>query len=685
MDTKWKEFSYSASSKVIAFVLVVTFYSAFLTMFINDIVFHNINLNWTAEKSYYQSGDFNSASNDIIQNITAVIGKYKSEEFILSGGSAAAEELDRREDSLYLEFKETSHSYDPHLSETGNYKVFLEVYADRLRQANEQLIRDDLRRYQEILQGLNAYTGLIYYAQRGDTVLTNSSDHGKDYFKSNPAYLIFEGFRTEMFPEDIYFFSTGQIGPEDIVYVAFTDEFLAPRLAAWKENQSSAANRIYGLAGLALALAAAFICLLFITGRKPEDGRVHLNSSTDKIYNDINLGLCLLLIALWAGGMSLLFRPGVRSVELTFLITLAISAAGLVLVLSLVRHVKNRTFFTHSLTYYVFSGVFAFVKDVVNSGGTAVKVVLIVVFYPIIASLSLFLLPVVIVAAAWMALQKVKEYDRVKTGVKTVRDGDLSYKIDIPGDGEFARLAADINSITDGLGKAVENEIRSERLKSELISNVSHDIRTPLTSIITYVDLLKKERDPQSIAEYVEVLEQKAQRLKILTDDLFEAAKASSGNIPVNLERIDLSSLLTQGLGEIDDQIIEQNLEFKFNHSEDKVFVRADGKLLWRAIENLLLNVLKYAQPGSRVYIDIMDEGPDVLLTIKNISAHELNISAGELMERFTRGDAARTSQGSGLGLSIAQSLVELQKGSFSVEIDGDLFKAAIHLPKESG
>ncbi len=677
-------------------MLVIFCFSGLLTMIINAAVFHNLDFSSAKEKNYYQSNDFNIVSNDIVQNITAIIGKYKSEEFILSGGSVTAEDIARREEPLYHEFKvtprdqefkeRTPRAYNPNLSETENYKIFQGVFADQLQQIKEQLIREDLRIYQDSVKRINAHEGLIYYAARGDTVLTNSPDHSKEYFQTHPAYMLFNGFKTEMFPEEIYFYSTSQIGSEDVIYLAFTDEFLAPRLATWQEDRNwitNSHNYLNWLIGLPIILAAAFIFLLFITGRKPEDDLIYMNSSVDKIYTDLNLGLCAALIASWFGSMSLFFTTGTKSLGLTLLITVAIATAGLVLVLSLVKHIKNRTFFTHSLTYYVLAKVFGFVREVFNSGSTTIKVILIVIFYPLIAGLSFILLPITIAVAAWLALQKVKEYDAVKAGVKAVKAGDLSYKIDIPGEGEFAQLAADINSITDGLGQAVENEIKSERLKSELITNVSHDIRTPLTSIITYIDLLKKEQDSERIAEYAEVLEQKAQRLKILTDDLFEAAKATSGSIPVNYEKIDLVSLLTQGLGEFDDQIQGKNLEFKLDHPEDKVFIQADGKLLWRAIENLLLNILKYAQPGSRVYLDISEAESNVVLTIKNISAYELNISADELLERFTRGDAARSSQGSGLGLSIAQSLVEIQQGSFKIEIDGDLFKVIIQMAKD--
>ena len=678
MDTKWKKYSYSITAKIIAFLLVVGCYTGLLTLFITGIGFHNFDYNALTEESYYRSRDFTNVSNEVLQNITAIIGEYKSEENILSGGSITADELKNQEENLYQEFKETSKNYNPNMSEAENDQVFREVYADQILQAKEQLIQNDLRSYQETLQRQAAYQGIIYYAQRGDIVYSNSPEAGREYFKANSAYMLSDGFKKEIFPEEISFYDTIpiQVQAGDVIYIAFTDEFLNPRLAAWNENKTQATNSLYWLIGMASALAAAFIFLLFIIGRRPEDEKIHLNSSVDKIYNDINLGLCALLIAAWIMIMTLIFRFGYT--EIVFLITLIIAAAGLILVLSLVKHIKNRTFIKHSLTYYVFNKVFAFVKDVFNSGSTAVKVVLIVVLYPIIAGLTFFMLPITIAMAAWLALKKVKDYDAVKEGIKAVKSGDLNYQINIPGDGEFAHLAADINSITDGLNKAVESEIKSERLKSELITNVSHDLRTPLTAIITYVDLLKQETDQDKAKEYIEIIDQKSQRLKTLTDDLFEAAKVSSGDIPVNFEKIDIVSLITQGLGEFDDKIQAQKLEFKLSHSQDKMFVQADGKLLWRAVENLLSNIFKYAQEGSRVYIDIEDLDSEIKLTLKNISAFELNVSADELMERFKRGDEARSSQGSGLGLSIASSLIEIQNGSFQVDIDGDLFKVTL-------
>jgi len=247
--------------------------------------------------------------------------------------------------------------------------------------------------------------------------------------------------------------------------------------------------------------------------------------------------------------------------------------------------------------------------------------------------------------------------------------------------GELGSIAVSINNISDGINSAVAERMKSERLKTELITNISHDIRTPLTSIITYTDLLRSEGlNNEKAPEYLEILTQKSARLKTLTDDLFEASKAASGNIDVHLETLDMADLVRQLLGEMDERVSDSGLDFRLNFPEHAA-VRADGKLLWRVMENLLSNVLKYALPGSRVYIDIAQDNGSHRLDIKNVSEHPLNIDPSELTERFKRGDESRGGEGSGLGLSIAQSFVQAQGGRFSLSIDGDLFKATLILP----
>ena len=244
---------------------------------------------------------------------------------------------------------------------------------------------------------------------------------------------------------------------------------------------------------------------------------------------------------------------------------------------------------------------------------------------------------------------------------------------------EFHKWITYINDISKGFEKAIEEGIKSERLKTELITNVSHDIKTPLTSIINYVDLLKKQDiKSEKAKEYIEVLENKSQRLKKLTEDLVEASKASSGNIKLDMQKIRLTELVKQSIGEFEDKFKEKQLKVVTNYPKQDIYIMADNRCLYRVIENLFSNVAKYALENSRVYIDIQKEDKNVIVTIKNISKDSLNISADELMQRFVRGDKSRTTEGSGLGLSISKSLTELQKGKFDLQIDGDLFKIRI-------
>lgn len=247
---------------------------------------------------------------------------------------------------------------------------------------------------------------------------------------------------------------------------------------------------------------------------------------------------------------------------------------------------------------------------------------------------------------------------------------------------EFKKHAENLNSIGDDMAAAVEQRMKSERLKTELITNVSHDIKTPLTSIVNYVDLLQKPHTPEQESEYLEVLDRQSKRLKKLTEDLVEASKASTGNMNVNLERTNTREIIEQSLAEYGRRMEQGNLTVIVNIPDEAPRAMADGRLLWRVLDNLFNNVCKYALAGTRVYIDAGIEGNEAVISVKNISRDPLNVSADELMERFVRGDSSRHTEGSGLGLNIVQSLITLMHGKFSLSVDGDLFKAEIRLPE---
>ena len=267
---------------------------------------------------------------------------------------------------------------------------------------------------------------------------------------------------------------------------------------------------------------------------------------------------------------------------------------------------------------------------------------------------------------------------KLQKGGQALAEGQYDWAVDTTRLwGDFRRHGENLNAVQQGVQKAVAEQMKSERLKTELITNVSHDIKTPLTSIVNYVDLLKKENVENTTArEYIDVLDRQSQRLRRLTEDLVEAAKAATGNVAVSWEATDVNVFLHQVMGEYEQRLRQAGLEPVLTTDEAAPRIMADGRLLWRVMDNRLGNVCKYALPGTRVYVSASLQGYKVRLTVKNISRTPLNISADELTERFVRGDASRSTEGSGLGLNIAASLVKLQKGEFNLTVDGDLFKA---------
>lgn len=287
----------------------------------------------------------------------------------------------------------------------------------------------------------------------------------------------------------------------------------------------------------------------------------------------------------------------------------------------------------------------------------------------------------VLVLATLYALLSMKQL--LEAGQRIAK-GELDCKVDTSKlRGPFKEHGEDLNSITDGMNRAVGERMKSERFRTELITNVSHDIKTPLTSIINYVDLLEKEQpENEKMREYLEVLDRQSAKLKKLIDDLLEASKASSGSLSVNLTECELGILLDQMAGEYSEKLSAAGLELILTKPEESVKIMADGRHMWRIFDNLLNNICKYAQRGTRVYLDLTADALKAVVTFRNISATRLNISGDELTERFVRGDSSRNTEGSGLGLSIAQSLAQLQKGALDITVDGDLFKVVLRFDR---
>ena len=483
------------------------------------------------------------------------------------------------------------------------------------------------------------------------------------------------------------------------------------------------ANLITWAVAAAVIFAAAVVVLCVLTGRfsRNEDGTIRL-SWFDRFWSELHIagvcGFATAAVALCCPVVKLcsmmswtdVFEPHITDDHWfgpsnAFIIKLCIAGMAACIALTvlcflpLVKKLKDHKFWEKSLVggiliwiYRKLRGFFGGIKRAFKeSDGTLTKVVGVLVAGAFLCATWLGL-PVVVVLIFIFAPRIVKKFTAIKEGVAQVKSGNLDWKIPVEEDaqgvrGELDRLAADINEISQATGIAVQNELKNQRMKTELISNVSHDLKTPLTSMVSYIDLLKTEGlDSPNADSYLEIIDEKTQRLKVLTEDLFEAAKASSGAIPVHMDSIDLYALVSQSLGEMDQKLSARGLSVIVKNeleSEGGVRVKADGQLLWRVIENLLGNVSKYALEGSRVYVNISSpEDSKVLLEIKNISGEQLNISADELMERFTRGDASRNTEGSGLGLAIAKDLTKLMNGEFKLTVDGDLFKAGVLLER---
>lgn len=448
-----------------------------------------------------------------------------------------------------------------------------------------------------------------------------------------------------------------------------------------------------------LIISAAY--LAYVAGRKENGGGILL-LPVDRIYTDIHT-----LMVLIAAGMSLKAAGGVLSSSagrsvlwIGFAIIFSADAfMGISYVLSMIRQIKAGCIFRNTLLAALYNKLWEFTGLCFSYKMFRPSIILVLLGYglingilfdygvdlnqgdqePLVTVLLLFFN----VAAVYFAAKALYSLSHIMAAVKEISSGNTDYTLNSPEISvAFKGLAEDIENIQGGLKKAVYEAVKGERMKTELITNVSHDLKTPLTSIVNYVDLLKKEElNNQRAYEYVSILEEKSARLKQLIEDLVEASKASSGNLNVNAEKVDLHELVMQACGEYEEKIMKAKLDIRISAEEKNTYIYADGKHMWRIVENLLSNVIKYSMPHSRVYVNLIRGSEFGSLTIKNVSASPLDISPEQLTERFVRGDVSRTTEGSGLGLSIAQSLTKLQGGRFKIEIDGDLFKVNVEIP----
>lgn len=488
----------------------------------------------------------------------------------------------------------------------------------------------------------------------------------------------------------------------DTTYKALDD--YAHAYTQYNSSRKTFVNGLYlasiGLAGCLLT----FVFLMFASGHPALGDRSVVLYPFDKIKTDL-----MLLLMAFAAYISAAFLAPLASKLLHLLVTEgywdrasrlmmfgSLYMVGILTFFSLVRRYKAESLWTNSLLHdltetlsestfkyrltlsfslYLAANVFTITLGafyLIQSDGSGFTSV------PFLAGLSFWVVGNLVVF--YFLYRNAVQTDKLHQAIDKLASGETSYKVDVSQFSSLeAQLAEGLNRISDGLETALAEQVKSERLKADLITNVSHDIKTPLTSIINYVDLIKREKpqDP-TIQKYLEVLDQKSQRLKTLTEDLVEASRASSGNIKLDMANIDIVELVQQTNGEFEEKYAIRHLDIVTTLPNEVILIEADGRRLWRVLENLYNNAFKYAMEGTRVYVGIEDRDSEVVFSIKNVSATPLNISPDELTERFVRGDTSRTTEGSGLGLSIAKDLTQLQGGRFEITIDGDLFKAEL-------
>lgn len=611
--------------------------------------------------------------------------------------------------------------------DSGYYTKCIEKKCDDLSDYLRLLIKGESRTSEEnrrYLQYTNEFksgeSNFCYWYRIGEAWYTNQPDtkEGQEFdveavlmeTKTMGNYLIYDlvdkEFGTDINGMADYFFGGGNqmLWPaDDMTLIIGIDTELSA------EDDIYEASREYeqlhpwikvcifcGLVSL-MGWIISLVYLTLATGRRTEEEKIHLNP-IDKIKTEILVAAVIFMMA-----ELVILITKVNSEEWAVYgiivasgtVSLVIDGLFLIFYLSMVRRMKAEMLWETSVACWLERGirkVFARQKTTVRvlllfAGHMAVCFVLAVGAFYYQSMTALVVLLLFSAGECYMILRKAVEQYQIRQGVEKIRDGALSGKIDIEQlHGEEKSLAEAINNIGEGLLHAVDDSTKNERMKADLITNVSHDIKTPLTSIINYVNLMKLEKiDNERVQGYIQILDEKSQRLRQLTADLVEASKISSGNVKLDMQVIDLVELVYQTSGEFNEKFEQKELTIVTKLPKTAVLIRADGRQLYRVIENLYNNVAKYALEKTRVYVDIAYVEEKVVFSIKNVSEHSLareNSNAGDLTERFIRGDSSRTTEGSGLGLSIAKSLTVLMGGVFDIKVDGDLFKASITFPQ---
>lgn len=726
MATKLKKSKlYSAKTKILAIILVLC--SALVTclnlVYVMDMSFES----GLSYNSYFDTETFYSQYSQLVRDVVNTKLVFKSEENIKSGNALNEEKViynfaldnDLGEYVIYSEANAVKHVT---FSNSDDQEYFNNRYPDYKQQA----IQDQLYEYEDAIKELERYTDFYYClvntrtgnevsnreAEEIENLKINSFLDGR-YTKGKVVYdteyyynYTDEGKLVNYFYYDNYLDSVSRIllNSGYTLYAGVSDDVetgngvFAKQYQAFESRRLNAPRAVMAAAVGTILMIIGTVYLVITAGKTSKNSEVTL-IAVDYVFNDIST-LIFLAVAyvsyILARRMieSIYYMNGEWLIMLKGFICLLFMIDVVVLINYLTcmsRQIKKRRLFSNTVVGYFIRWVASFFKE----STFRIWIILCLIMYAVINCLLMFVacksyssIPIIILiifdlAGIFFAARALTSIKKIMVAVKETSEGNFDKKVN-PDEISPAlkNFATDVSNMQNGLKQAVGRAVKGEKMKTELITNVSHDLKTPLTSIITYVDLLKREELNNEKAEnYVAILDEKTNRLKQLIEDLVEASKASSGNLAVTKNKINLRELIEQALGEFEERIEKSDLEFKINATED-VYIYADGRHMWRIAENLITNALKYAMPKTRVFIDIFSTERDGVLTIKNVSAIPIdNVDLKSLTERFVRGDASRTTEGAGLGLSITQSLSEIQDGRLEITADGDVFKATVKIP----
>ena len=665
MDTRSRSIKYSFTMKAIAvFLLWVSFAGLYATA-----VFFGTTSTGMMNGKYYESDKF---SREFRLHIDSVIHSAEVQKLT---GKAFESTIDNDNATGYDISSSVNFRYLVRNTQTNAVVTNMELDDKYVKNAKEEFSKNKTYLFYSVADKEYAFNTLDQYP------------NGIAYLNNIREVLHYA-------PLEFYAAVEDQLIPGDVFYDI--------QLENIKAHDRLPIFIIIAIAAFIIGLCS-FIYLTVVVGRNKKDGEIK-PAMVDWFYNDLHtIGIFI------ASGLTISFGDQYsypfgseisRFIGIFVILSIAL-LIGLSYIFSMIRHIKRRTLFKHTLIYNLFKAIANILLQCFNAKTFKPAIIFMLLAYGGVNAIlfaiathlddggfpfMMIVLLVFNVGAIYYISKALTSLSGIMKWVKEMTKGNLDYALDtVNMSPVFMAFVKDISSLQTGIKQAVSVAVKGERLKTELITNVSHDLKTPLTSIINYVDLLKKENlDNETVNEYIGVLEEKSARLKQLIDNLLEASKAASGDITVNYGSVDLCALAQQSVAEYSEKAAEAGLDVRIKICEKPAVVRGDGTLMWRIMDNLLSNVIKYSQKNSRVYIDIEDTGTCGVITVKNISEAPLDIPSDQLFERFVRGDSSRSTEGSGLGLSIAQSLAQIQGGTLDLKIDGDLFKVMVTLPLET-